>query len=370
MPLLADVAQGRDNNFNLIRFVAATAVLVSHAWPIGLGIGTQQPLKALTGHTLGGIAVFVFFAASGFFIAASFSRSRSSERFLLARTMRLFPGLVVSLLLVGLVMGPLVSDLAPGAYFTSPETFTFLLRNAALALPQYTLPGVFEANPYPTVEGSIWTLIHEVACYMLIFMAGVTGLLWRRGAMTLVLLAYAVLWILPDIFDLHVPGRLAATRELSLPFVMGTALWIWRDRVVLSLWGIAGLCALAWAGYGTLAGFPLLMAALTYGMFWCAYVPGGAIRSFNRLGDYSYGMYIYAFPLQGLAVWLAGGGAMDPWVNIALALPMTLICAVASWHLVERPALAFAHTARIARPKTARPAPERGPDQDLTQART
>ena len=181
MRILADLDQGRNNNFNLIRFVAALAVLVSHAWPIALGADAVQPLEALTGYSLGGLAVFVFFAASGYFITASFARSRSAEVFLLARALRLFPCLAVSLLLVALIMGPLVSTLGLGDYMTHPNTVTFLLRNITLAFPQYTLPGVFTDQPYPAVEGSIWTLIHEVACYALVFIAGISGLLFIRN---------------------------------------------------------------------------------------------------------------------------------------------------------------------------------------------
>ncbi len=163
---LGELARGRDNNFNLIRALAATAVLVSHAWPISQGAGTQEPLWAWTGATLGTMAVYVFFAISGFLIATSFDRTQSARAFLVARGLRLFPGLFVSVLLVAFVMGPLVTTLAATDYLTHPETLAFIPRNLTLISPAYTLPGVFEANPYPTVEGSIWTLVHEVACYL------------------------------------------------------------------------------------------------------------------------------------------------------------------------------------------------------------
>lgn len=343
---LGDLDHGRDNNFNLIRFGAATAVLVSHAWPISLGPEPPQPMEVLTGHALGALAVWVFFAVSGYFIAASFARSRSIADFLAARGLRLFPGLLVSLLVVTLGMGPFVSTLGPVAYLGHPETWMAILRNITLVSPQYTLPGVFETNPHPTVQGSIWTLIHEVLCYGLVFLAGVAGLLHRRRAMTVAILVWLGLWILPGVVELPVPGRAMQTRELSFPFVLGMTFWLWRDRLPLSVWGVAGTVALAVALQDTAFGFAALCLAIAYVTFWLAYVPRGAIRAFNRLGDYSYGMYIYAFPVQGLAVWLFG--PMTPWENIALALPATLVCAVLSWHLVEHPAL-------MLRQKTARP---------------
>lgn len=332
-------ARRDENNFNLVRFVAAAAVLVSHAWPLSLGSGAEEPLKRLAGQSLGGMAVLVFFAISGYLITASFLRSRSLGDFLMARVLRLFPGLIVSVVLVTLVMGSAVTTLPLPGYLFSPATWAAILRNITLVSPQYTLPGVFETNPYPMVQGSIWTLIHEVLCYGLVFLAGVAGILGRRRVMMVMMLAWLLLWALNVAGLLPVPGRLAQTLRLSIPFVIGMAFWIWRDRLVLSLPLALALAVLAGLTRGTVVGFPALALAITYGTFWCAYMPKGAIRAFNRLGDYSYGIYIYAFPIQGLVVWLAG--PMGPWTNIALAFPLTLLCAVLSWHLVEQPALSL-----------------------------
>lgn len=336
---LAEVDRGRDNNFNLIRFLAATGVLVSHAWPLSLGRGTDEPLERIVGHSLGGLGVFVFFAVSGYFIAASFARSQTVKDFVLARVLRLFPGLAISILLVTLGVGTAVTVLPVAEYLKTPATWTAILRNVTLVSPQYTLPGVFESNPYPTVQGSIWTLIYEVLCYGLVFLAGISGLLLRRRAMTVAIGLYLVLWVMAGTDWLPVPTRLMQTRTLSLPFVIGMAFWVWRDRLVLSLPVALVLAILAGLAKGTMASLPALVMAVAYGTFWCAYVPKGAIRAFNRLGDYSYGIYVYAFPLQGLVVWLAG--PMGPWTNIALAFPLTLTCAVLSWHLVERPVLSL-----------------------------
>src|SRR5687767_8279407 len=86
--MLSEVSSGRDNNYNLIRMVAASSVLVSHSWPISLGPDTIEPLKKLTGFSLGTIAVFVFFAVSGFFITKSFDRRDSFLSFMMARILR------------------------------------------------------------------------------------------------------------------------------------------------------------------------------------------------------------------------------------------------------------------------------------------
>jgi peptidoglycan/LPS O-acetylase OafA/YrhL len=336
-PRLGSLSAGRANNLNLIRMLAALAVLVSHAWPIARGPGTPEPLEAATGHSLGALAVFVFFAVSGFLIPASFARSGSVRAFLIARALRLMPGLAVALLLAGFVMGPLVTTRPAEAYLADPATWAAFGRNLTLVRPVYTLPGVFETNPYPAVQGSIWTLVHEVACYLGILICGAAGWLGRPRLMAALLAVYAGLWLLPELGLVELPGRAEKFRTLSFAFAAGTAAWLWQDRLPLSLpWAAAGLAA-ALALRDTGLGTPALILALAYATFWLAYVPRGRVSGYNRLGDYSYGTYLYAFPLQGLAVWLAG--PQGPLVNIALALPLTLACAVLSWHLVEKPAL-------------------------------
>lgn len=337
MATIDDYTGSRDNNLNLIRMIAATGVLVSHAWPIALGAGTGEPLGAQVGFTMGTLSVFAFFIISGFLIATSYDRSSTLRRFLAARTLRLFPGLVLSLFVVAFAMGPLVTQLPVADYLADREVYTFILRNTALLLPQYTLPGVFTSNPYPTVEGSIWTLIHEVACYVGLFILGVAGLLQRRTVMTALLLAYVVIWAAIPMLDIEMHSKIEAFRRLSLPFAWGMALYLWRDRIPLKLWIAVVLLLGAWLTRGTFL-YPLgVIVAMGYGLFWLAYVPGGLIRHYNRIGDYSYGMYIYAFPVQGLVVWLFG--PMTPLQNILYALPITLGCAILSWHLVEKPAL-------------------------------
>ena len=338
MIYLSDRASGRDNNLNLIRAIAASAVLVSHAYPIALGEDAIQPLKTLTGHSLGSLSVYVFFAISGFLITMSFERTSSPLSFMMARTLRLFPGLLVSLLLVAFVLGPLVTTLSLAGYFSALETYTFTLRNMALFPLQFTLPGVFETQPYPTVEGSIWTLFYEVVCYMGVFVVGLMGLLSKRIWMALGFAAYLGLWLWVEWMDIPMsrPGRM---QELSLPFVIGMAFYVWRDRLPLSLIGVLVLVALTVLSHGTVLYDLMLALALSYATFWVGYVPGGVIRRFNELGDYSYGIYIYAFPLQGLAVWMIPD--QSALTNMLISFPLTLICAVASWHLIEGPAMAM-----------------------------
>lgn len=336
---LAGATASHDNNFNLIRMLAATGVLVSHAYPIALGPGAAEPLQGLLGGiSLGSVCVYVFFAISGYFIAQSFARSRTHRRFVEARLLRLFPALAVVLVVTIVVAGAFYTTASPSEFWVGAATY--LLRNVTLFFLQYPLPGVLEGNPYgPVLNGSLWTLQYEVLCYAGVFAAGVAGLLRRGPMLAGLLVAAAVVHAAAPMVDLH--PRLKLLIELGFPFAVGVGLFVWRDRVPLSGVLAATLLLLA----GLLRPTPLFatafVVALSYASFWIGCLRSPMLQAYNRLGDYSYGMYIYAFPIQQLA---AHHGATSPLLNIAVALPLTLVCAVLSWVLVEKRALALKKT--------------------------
>lgn len=331
--MIADRAAGRDNHFNLLRMIAATGVLVSHAYPISLGGRVDEPLEGLLhGLSLGTLCVMVFFAISGFFIARSFDNRSDLSAFLLARGLRLFPALAV-VLGVTILAGAVLTTAPAGTYWAAaPDYF---LRNVTLFFLQYELPGVFEANPFGgAINGSLWTLSYEVLCYLGVVVCGVLGLLSRPRLFAVALVCFAILYGISMATDLHV--RLERLLRLGLPFAVGVAIWVWRDHVPVSIpLALAGL-AVAAAFWWTPVFLPVFVVALSYAVIVIGYVQIPGALSYNRLGDYSYGTYVYAFPLQQLVAWL---GVTDPLANIALALPATLVMAALSWHLVEAPAL-------------------------------
>lgn len=340
-PRLEDVCGGRDNNFNLIRMTAASSVLVSHAFPLALGHGAVEPLSAYVGRSLGSVAVAIFFVISGFLITRSFDRRKDVSEWFAARIMRLWPGLIVVIALTVLVLGPIVTTLSTAEYFEHWRTFTYVIRNLTLGMLQYWLPGVFENNPFgPPINGSLWTLFHEVVCYMGVFIAGIFGLLRARTLFTVLFLVYLGVYGAYYLVE-PVHSKLDAFRDLSYPFVLGMLFYVWRDRLRLGYGALAALCLIAWLMRDTPIFDGVFVAALAYGAFVIGYVPGGVVRHYNKLGDYSYGMYVYAFPVQQTTMHFAGD--IGPYANMAIAFPITLIFAVASWYLVEKPALDRRH---------------------------
>jgi peptidoglycan/LPS O-acetylase OafA/YrhL len=314
------------NHFDLARFIAALLVMLTHAFALTPRGPHVEPLVYLSGHRtdLGVVGVAAFFIMSGFLIAGSWERSGRLNDFMRARLLRILPGLALALLLCAVV----------GAFLTvTPEHYpasaaSYVWRNLLMYRGQADLAGVFASNPYgPVVNGSLWTLRHEFTCYLLIAALGLVRQL-RLPVMLLI-------------------DRINMLREL-LPllawFMAGACAYAWRAQVVSrALWlALAALTLLLIVnGVTLLVIAPLLAVALIR----LLYLPG-PLTGFGRYGDFSYGLYIYAFPVQQLLVWLMP--LQTPLQNFLMALPLTLALAVLSWYLVERRCLRF---------KKSRPAP-------------
>lgn len=234
------------------------------------------------------------------------------------------------------MLGPWVSTWKTSDYFGSSEPYLFFLKNTLLLFNVYTLPGVLDSQPYPAIVGSIWTLKHEFLCYVGLFLAGVLGLWASKSRAGLTLSVYGVLWYFTAEM-VTASGLLTQLHALSVPFAIGIAFHIWRAYIPLSGWGILVTCGLATLTRDTIWYQATLSLAITYTTFWLSYIPAGILRNYNRLGDYSYGIYIYAFPVQGWAVWAFG--PQTPVENMLYATPPTLALAILSWHLVEHPSL-------------------------------
>lgn len=340
---LADYATGRDNNFNLVRFLAAFAVLWSHSYALSLSPEHEPWLKWI-GYTPGGAAVDVFFVTSGFLVTASLLRLDDFKRFFRARALRIFPALIVMSVLLTFVLGPLFTSVPLGEYFTESETWKFLVKNAVTLFGvKYRLPGVFEHHVMErTVNGSLWTLPFELRCYLTLalvyWIAGFVKSDKLRMFTRIVVIASLVM-LLAFWYSHMIAYRHWHTFRLFWFFFCGAGLWIFRARVPMHgavFAAVASALAISIAVPSLF--FKVYPLAMPYIVLWLAYVPGGWVRGFNRLGDYSYGIYIYAYPMQQVAFALIPG--ITPMQMLAASATGTLALAILSWHLVEKPMLA------------------------------
>lgn len=151
----------RTNNFDALRLLAATVVVYGHAFPL-----TKTAQVVILGNSVESLAVKVFFVISGYLISESWLRDPQINRFLIRRALRIFPALIVVVLLSVLVLGPLATTLSIAGYFGNISVLMYL-KNIFL-YPVYYLPGVFQSNPYPiAVNGSLWSLPVEFSMYLL-----------------------------------------------------------------------------------------------------------------------------------------------------------------------------------------------------------
>jgi peptidoglycan/LPS O-acetylase OafA/YrhL len=342
---LTQAAIGRDNNYNLIRMLAAVAVMVSHSYALSTGRPETQPLQASLGMDIGNMAVDVFFIASGFLVTASLMTRRNALDFLLARLLRIYPALIVVVMLTVFGLGAVMTTLPLADYFSHSRTYLYLAKSSTLIWGvAYLLPGVFEDNPYRgAVNGSLWTLPFEIRMYAYLVIAWTVLLLVKprqsqffRFAVVASCLIAGVL-VLREHFILEKQSK---GLHLFFMFFTGAAFQLFKDRVRLNHAAFAlALAALVVAGIvDRHLFFAIYIATAAYLLFYLAYVPAGRLRAYNRVGDYSYGYYIYAFPIQQtLAAAVPGISVLGMVLSAGLA---TLLCAILSWHLVERRALA------------------------------
>lgn len=336
---LGELTDGRDNNFQLIRFLAATAVILFHCYAL-TDRWTDEPVWRLAPElNLSVLGVGAFFVVSGFLVTRSWQERGRWIPFVAARVLRIYPALLCATLLT-IALAAWSSTMPWRAFLAEPRTLDYAWRTASTWSFVTGLPGAFATNPYrDAVNGSLWTLPVEVRLYAGVALAGVAGLLGRRYAWAGVALALLALFSAkPEWFPL-VPND-PGTRSLALLFGLGSVAYVWRGAIPVTIPWLAAVVALVavdpWgAGRGAL--FPLWLA---YTVLAVAYHPRLRWRAFNRLGDYSYGLYIFSFPIQQILVAKLGGPlASSPGVLLATALPLALALAALSWHAVEEPAL-------------------------------
>jgi peptidoglycan/LPS O-acetylase OafA/YrhL len=337
--------RGVGPGFDTLRLFAAALVLLSHAFSL---TDSTEPVSRLSnGQTAAGpLGVAVFFVISGFLISASFDRSHGISEFVARRALRIMPGLICIVLLTACAFGPLLSSLGAASYFRHPEFHRYFLN--ILFKSEDTLPGAFVTNPHPEVNGSLWTLKYEVLCYCAIAM--LLSLKFTESLNIRILMVLAVIGALAQQF--HALDRIEHIEDglyrvlltnvgnmivLFPYFAVGASIYLGRDRLPLNIGLAAALVAITLVG----SALGILNLLLPFAIGYVAIVVGLMKLHFAAKvtrGDYSYGLYVWAFPVQQTIIQLLPDYAFW-WVNIALALPVTLVFAAASWHCIERPAL-------------------------------
>lgn len=305
----------------------------------------------LTGQqlTCGMVGVGLFFVISGYLVEQSRERQPGLLPFLQARGLRILPALILVILASALILGPLWTTLPAQEYFSNGQTWGYLL-NVKLFPLQDSLPGLFKENFIrESVNGSLWTLPYEVLCYAALFITAALAGRFRAEVFVIGAVACYLLWLVLD--------AAAAVPGPRHPLLLNAAGVNSRDFAAFACMFFAGsalaasgrtLAHPAWALAATIA----LIAAITVGLarealplclpifgVSVAHLAGSALGLRERVGDMSYGVYLWAFPIQQWLVMPGGPLLRQPELHLLVSALLVVPLAWLSWHQVERPAL-------------------------------
>jgi len=344
--LLSECTKNRDNNFNLLRFIAAFTVLVTHSFSLLSGNLDDEPMRLFLGMSLGDISVDVFFITSGYLITSSYMNRRNIFAFAWARILRIYPALIVMVTLSVFVLGALLTNLNIIDYFTDSGTYKYYFKNIILFFGvEYHLPGVFQEVPMKgVVNGSLWTLVYEIKMYVILAVI-LTSIMYLQNMMSKitfknVLLFLGIFSLMVLIFNHFIPLRegsffVNTFIRLFSAFFVGAMFFVWKEHITLSYkWFLLLLSVLILSSLNKDLYFVVYSLTLAYLIFFIVYIPKGSILKFNNFGDYSYGLYIYAFPVMQTLI------ALYPNIvfiqMIVFSFIISLILSILSWNLVEK----------------------------------
>ena len=323
----------KENFFDHMRLFAAWLVFFSHHHAL-----FKLPEPGSIFGSMGHVGVGIFFSLSGYLVTHSIVSDPHPGRFMARRILRIVPGLTVNVLICAFILGPLLSKISLSDYWVHPDTWRYFTN--LLFSPRFSLPGVFVDNPYPyAVNGSLWTLPFEFLAYFclcaLIFVVGikrharVAFMLW---SLTTVI---ALVWHPKEAFVFWGNDLRYAPTFLTL-FFAGTMLATWGEQLLktgylLGLITSLLILSMSFAGVSAFASLVLLPLLTIY------YASGSAPSRYAVRNDCSFGIYIYAFPIQQTTISVLGHWGF--WPTLIIAGVLTYLFALLSWVFIERPAL-------------------------------
>lgn len=330
---LGEYTNKRSNNLSFLKFIAALLVILCHAFPLSMGEQNTDFISEYTHSTMsfGSIAVGVFFISSGYLVTKSIMKHKSTKQYLLARIKRIFPPLIVTIILSVLILGLFASNLSIISYFKNKQTWFYLLN--ILLIPVHNLPGVFENNVYKSVvNGALWTLPVEFACYIFLLILYKTELLERHTKVLVTLLFISFI----GIFMVNIP-ILMVLRNFVEPvylFFIASAMYIYKDKIKIDSKYLYLFTILYIILFVLKKGHLANVICLPYIILYISFCLPQIHSKLASLGNYSYGMYLIGFPTQQvIAMYLQGSHAIA--MNFLIASIIATIYGVFIYYCVD-----------------------------------
>lgn len=356
MPLtLQQAFDPRANSIGFLRWLMAFGVIFAHAGPLagfygGHDLGSQISKE----QSLGGVAVAGFFFFSGFLITKSRMGKSTIFRYFWRRALRIFPAFWLALLTTAFVLAPVAWRKETGTWdgywnATNESPFTYFINNMWLTLGQRNIAEMGHSLPFAQIggfdwNGSAWTLLYEFRAYILVGVLGLFGFLahrWISGTVAIALIVVNALTWSGSVDMLRISSVLdnPFNAMFFAPFAFGMLFALFGDkipiddRLAVAAIGIA-LFAYAFGGWNIWGQYGFL-----YFLMWIA-VRTPFLNNWEKFGDLSYGIYIYAWPLMQFGAYF--GLQNHGWIVYHLVIVVaTHICAFVSWHLIEKPAMSL-----------------------------
>ena len=316
-----------NNNVTLIRIVLAICIIFFHSGGYDI-IGFLTKLQISTGD----FVVYMFFMISGFFISRSYIRNNNYMKYISSRFLRIFPGLIVCHWFCALIIGPLATSFPIKDYFSDPGFVDFIFKNSYnLFNRNPNLPGVFTQGSRlgSDVNGSLWTIIYEIYYYIVVFFLGYLNLINKKKFVT-------SLWVIMIIISYF--SRFNPLFMTFCCFLSGVLSYLYfekidfRNNYIFLL--VIILCTVSCSsGRNCRLIFPITGAYFTFFLSFKKKI----LPKLDKIGDLSYGLYIYAFPIQQLL--LSKIPNINPYYLFVLSFIPTLILSVISWNYIEKPFL-------------------------------
>lgn len=325
----------KNNNFDILRLVASLGVFFEH----GSFIFDKHIFGFFNNnYSFASLFVFVFFFISGHLVFQSWRRSQNILNFLAKRFFRIFPGLFCASIFSVFVIGLWVTNVDGDDFLKSSAVWITFLNYATALSVRHQLPGVFESNPFPfVVNASLWTIKYEILMYfLLVVFIAIFGERKQRFIF-IFLLSIFLFFITPDFFFFN---NLFSSKDFfrfEVIFLSGVlcVFFIFNKKYYLLLFIFGFLLSCFGESFhlvtlGVFIWLPALVVGLAY------FKPLTAIK---LPFDLSYGIYIYAFPIQQAMTELSLQNGWDKWVCLFISLILVAAVSWASWIFVEEPVI-------------------------------
>lgn len=334
-PLQEILVSSGQNNFSLLRLIAATMVVETHSHILLYDNSSTAYFQQQFHFSFLGLPSFFFL--SGLLVTQSLHQSTSWKTFLWKRFLRIYPGAWFSLLTTAFILGPAVSTLPLKSYFLSSKLYSFLI-SLSLVHTNLHLPGVFEHSVIGTssVNSSLWTISMELKLYLMLVLTGYAIRKFPAARQALLFLIIFAIWFYGQELD-SIPAGLRPWFTYGVQFLSGVLCYLYKDRIVvrpilLFVMPILFMVSLRLNIFFYTAYLLIPSTVILFGGFAVTF-----LQKITPRADLSYGIYIFAFPVQQV---IANYIHPSNWLSFfLLSMTATLPLAIVSWYAIEKKAL-------------------------------